>query len=79
MGAVKYMGHMETPLVCQSILFCVVYIQRASRHHPNIQGASKHTRGVQRYGAHAEIQGAIQTHGASKHTGGVQTNGGFQT
>ena len=62
MGASKHTGHPKvwgiwTPLVWQSMPFCVVYVQGASKHLLNLWRASKHM------GVSTHIQGA------SKHRG----------
>ena len=57
MGVYKCMGHMDTPLVWQSMLsLCCICTA-------GIQTSSKHTGGIQTYGG-------VQTWGVSKHTWG---------
>ena len=63
MGAYKCIGSIWTPPWCDKACFlCVVYVQQASKHHPNIQGA------IQTYGGYPNIQGASKCIGAYGHT-----------
>ena len=56
-GGIQIYGGIWTPPQSDKAYFlCVVYVQQASKHLPNIWG-------------HPNIQGGIQTWGASKHTG----------
>ena len=76
------MGHMDTPLVWQSMIYlccvCTGGMQTSSKHVGGSKhmGVSKHTGGIQTYGVSKHIGRHM---GASKHTGPIQTYGGIQT
>ena len=78
-------GHMDNPLVWQSMLSLCCVCMGASKHYPNIQGVSKHVAiqtyrgciktygGIQTYRGCPNIKGGIQTYGCCPNMEGIQT------
>ena len=65
-GGIQMYGGMWTPPLSDKVSFlCVVYVQGAAKHHPNIWG-------------HPNI-GAVQTYRGHSNIGSTQTYGGIQT
>ena len=66
-GIQMYGVHMDTSQSDKVFFLCIVYVQQTSKHHLNIQGASKHmavskhTGGIQTYAVHPSIW-SVQTY-----------------
>ena len=69
-----YGGMWTSPLSDKVSFLCVVYVQGASKHHPNIWG-HPNIGAVQTYRGHSNI-GSTQHTGASKHMGAYKHTGG---